>query len=219
MTGTGQGFDENAWAANRPQERLVWVDCEMTGLDLSKDVLVEIAVLVTEADLTPLDDGIDVVIRATREQLAGMDPFVVNMHTESGLLPLIDGGEDLAVAETRVLEYVQQHVPDARKAPLAGSSIYVDRMFLAKYMPRFDAHLHYRLVDVSTIKELTRRWYPRVYFNSPKKMGGHRALADIHDSIRELRYYRSTVFAAQPGPDTATAKAASDAFIGGMTSI
>ena len=116
MTGTGQGFDENAWAANRPQERLVWVDCEMTGLDLSKDVLVEIAVLVTEADLTPLDDGIDVVIRATREQLAGMDPFVVNMHTESGLLPLIDGGEDLAVAETRVLEYVQQHVPDARKA-------------------------------------------------------------------------------------------------------
>lgn len=207
-------FDENAWAANRPQERLVWVDCEMTGLDLSKDVLVEIAVVVTEADLTPLDDGLEIVIRATAEQLAGMDPFVVNMHTESGLLPLIQAGEDLAIAEDRVLEYVKQHVPDARKAPLAGSSIYVDRMFLAKYMPRLDAHLHYRLVDVSTIKELTRRWYPRVYFNAPKKVGGHRALADIFDSIRELRYYRSTVFAAQPGPDTAAAKAASEAFVG-----
>lgn len=211
---TDSGFDENAWAANRLQERIVWVDCEMTGLDLAKDVLVEIAAVVTEADLTPLDDGIEVVIRATAEQLAGMDPFVVNMHTESGLLPLIDGGEDLAIAEARVLEYVQQHVPDARKAPLAGSSIYVDRMFLAQYMPKFDAHLHYRLVDVSTIKELTRRWYPRVYFNAPKKVGGHRALADIFDSIRELRYYRSTVFATQPGPDTATAKAASDAFVG-----
>lgn len=214
MTDTAQGFDENVWAANRPQERLVWVDCEMTGLDLTKDVLVEIAVLVTEADLTPLDEGIEVVIRATQEQLAGMDPFVVNMHTESGLLPLIDGGEDLEIAEARVLAYVQQHIPEARKAPLAGSSIYVDRMFLAKYMPKFDAHLHYRLVDVSTVKELTRRWYPRVYFNSPKKVGGHRALADVLDSIRELRYYRSMVFAAQPGPDTAAAKAASDVFIG-----
>ena len=214
MTDTAQGFDENVWAANRPQERLVWVDCEMTGLDLTKDVLVEIAVLVTEADLTPLDEGIEVVIRATKEQLAGMDPFVVNMHTESGLLPLIDSGEDLEIAEARVLAYVQQHIPEARKAPLAGSSIYVDRMFLAKYMPKFDAHLHYRLVDVSTVKELTRRWYPRVYFNSPKKVGGHRALADVLDSIRELRYYRSMVFAAQPGPDTAAAKAASDVFIG-----
>lgn len=210
---TDGAFDENAWAANRPQERLVWVDCEMTGLDITKDVLVEIAVVVTEADLTPLDEGIDIVIRASKDELAGMDPFVVNMHTESGLLPLIEGGEDLAIAEDRVLEYVKQHVPDARKAPLAGSSIYVDRMYLAKYMPRFDAHLHYRLVDVSTIKELARRWYPRVYFNAPKKMGGHRALADIFDSIRELRYYRSTIFAAQPGPDTAAAKAASEAFV------
>lgn len=207
-------FEENAWAANRPQERLVWIDCEMTGLDLGKDVLVEIAALVTEADLTPVDEGIDVVIRATHEQLAGMDPFVVNMHTESGLLPLITSGEDLAIAEDRVLEYVKQHVPEARKAPLAGSSIYVDRMFLAKYMPRLDSHLHYRLVDVSSVKELTRRWYPRVYFNAPKKVGGHRALADVFDSIRELRYYRSTVFATQPGPDTASARAASDAVVG-----
>lgn len=205
---------ENAWAANRPQERLVWVDCEMTGLDPAKDVLVEIAVLVTEADLTPIDDGIDIVIRATAEQLAGMDPFVVNMHTESGLLPLIDAGEDLAIAEARVLDYVKQHVPEPRKSPLAGSTIYVDRMFLARYMPAFDAHMHYRLVDVSTVKELTRRWYPRVYFNAPKKVGGHRALADIQDSIRELRYYRSLVFATQPGPDAAAAKAASDAVIG-----
>jgi oligoribonuclease len=211
---TDAEFDENSWAANRPQERLVWVDCEMTGLDLSKDVLVEIAALVTEADLTPIDEGINVVIRATEAQLAGMDPFVVNMHTESGLLPLIQSGEDLAIAEDRVLAYVQQHIPEARKAPLAGSSIYVDRMFLAKYMPRLDAHLHYRLVDVSAIKELTRRWYPRVYFNAPKKVGGHRALADVFDSIRELRYYRSTVFAAQPGPDTASARAASDAVVG-----
>lgn len=211
---TDAEFEENAWAANRPQERLVWIDCEMTGLDLGKDVLVEIAALVTEADLTPVDEGIDVVIRATHEQLAGMDPFVVNMHTESGLLPLIASGEDLVIAEDRVLEYVKQHVPEARKAPLAGSSIYVDRMFLAKYMPRLDAHLHYRLVDVSSVKELTRRWYPRVYFNAPKKVGGHRALADVFDSIRELRYYRSTVFATQPGPDTASARAASDAVVG-----
>lgn len=207
-------FDENAWAANRPQERLVWVDCEMTGLDLTKDVLVEVAVLVTEADLTPLDEGIEVVIRASAEQLAAMDPFVVNMHTESGLLPLIPGGEDLAIAQERILDYVRQHVPEARRSPLAGSSVYVDRMFLAKYMPEFDSHLHYRLVDVSSVKELARRWYPRVYFNSPKKQGGHRALADVHDSIRELRYYRSTVFAGQPGPDTATAKAASEAIVG-----
>ena len=214
MTQTTDVFDENAWAANRPQERLVWVDCEMTGLDLSKDVLVEVAALVTEADLTPVDDGIEVVIRATPEQLAGMDPFVVNMHTESGLLPLIPGGEDLAIAESRILDYVRQHVPEARKSPLAGSSVYVDRMYLAKYMPALDAHLHYRLVDVSSVKEIARRWYPRVYFNAPKKVGGHRALADVHDSIRELRYYRSTIFAGQPGPDTAAAKAASDAIVG-----
>lgn len=214
MTQTSDVFDENAWAANRPQERLVWVDCEMTGLDLSKDVLVEVAALVTEADLTPIDDGIEVVIRATPEQLAGMDPFVVNMHTESGLLPLIPGGEDLAIAESRILDYVRQHVPEARKSPLAGSSVYVDRMYLAKYMPALDAHLHYRLVDVSSVKEIARRWYPRVYFNAPKKLGGHRALADVHDSIRELRYYRSTIFAGQPGPDTAAAKAASDAIVG-----
>ena len=207
-------FDENAWAANRPQERLVWIDCEMTGLDIERDVLVEIAVIVTEADLTPLDEGIDIVIKATPEQLAGMDPFVVNMHTQSGLLPLIADGVDLADAEQRVLDYVKQHVPEARKAPLAGSSVYVDRMYLARQMPALDAHLHYRLVDVSTVKELTRRWYPRVYFNSPKKVGGHRALGDILDSIRELRYYRSMVFAAQPGPDTATARAASENFIG-----
>ncbi len=214
MTDNNETFDENVWAANRPQERLVWIDCEMTGLDVARDVLVEIAVIVTEADLTPLDEGIDVVIHATPEQLSSMDPFVVNMHTESGLLPLIADGVDVAVAEQMVLEYVKQHVPEPRKAPLAGSSVYVDRGYLARQMPALDAHLHYRLVDVSTVKELTRRWYPRVYFNSPKKVGGHRALGDILDSIRELRYYRSMVFAAQPGPDTATAKAASSNFVG-----
>ena len=210
----GNTFDENAWAANRPHERLVWIDCEMTGLNTEVDVLVEIAVIVTEADLTPVDDGIDLVISATPEQLAQMDPFVVNMHTESGLLPLIASGLELAEAERLVMEYVLRHVPEPRKAPLAGSSVHVDRLYLAKYMPLLDAHLHYRIVDVSTIKELTRRWYPRAYFNSPKKVGGHRALADIIDSIRELRYYRSTVFTAQPGPDSATAKAATTALTG-----
>ncbi len=210
----GSNFDENAWAANKPQERLVWIDCEMTGLNTAVDVLVEIAVIVTEADLTPVDEGIDLVISATPEQLAQMDPFVVNMHTESGLLPLIAGGLELAEAERLVMEYVLRHVPEPRKAPLAGSSVHVDRLYIAKYMPLLDAHLHYRIVDVSTIKELTRRWYPRAYFNSPKKVGGHRALADIIDSIRELRYYRSTVFTAQPGPDSATAKAATAALSG-----
>ena len=204
-------FDENAWSANRPQDRLVWIDCEMTGLSLENDVLVEIAAIVTEADLTPLDEGIDLVIRTTPEKLAGMDPFVVNMHTESGLLPLIPGGLDVAEAEAQVLAYVKQHVPESRKAPLAGSSVYVDRGFLAKHMPTLDAHLHYRLLDVSAVKEITRRWYPRAYFNSPKKLGGHRALADIIDSINELRYYRATVFVPQPGPDSATARIASEA--------
>lgn len=206
--------DENAWSMNRPQDRLVWVDCEMTGLDTVNDVLVEIAVIVTEADLTPLDNGIDLVIRTTPEKLASMDPFVVNMHTESGLLPLIPHGLDVAEAEQQVLAYVRQHVPESRKAPLAGSSVYVDRSFLARYMPEFDAYLHYRLLDVSAVKEIARRWYPRAYFNSPKKNGGHRALADIIDSINELRYYRSTVFVAQPGPSTAEARAAAEAVTG-----
>jgi oligoribonuclease len=190
------------------QDRLVWIDCEMTGLDLAKDQLVEIAVIVTEADLTELDSGISIIIRPDDLSiLEGMDPVVVDMHTSSGLLELIPHGIPLAEAEEQVLAYVRQHVPDARKAPLAGSSVYVDRGFLSRDMPELDAHLHYRLVDVSSVKEISRRWYPRAYFNSPEKKGNHRALGDIRESIAEMRYYRDAVFVPPPGPDTESARA------------
>ena len=185
----------------------MWIDCEMTGLDLAKDQLVEIAVIVTEADLTELDSGISIIIRPDDLSiLEGMDPVVVDMHTSSGLLELIPHGIPLAEAEEQVLAYVRQHVPDARKAPLAGSSVYVDRGFLSRDMPELDAHLHYRLVDVSSVKEISRRWYPRAYFNSPEKKGNHRALGDIRESIAELRYYRDAVFVPPPGPDTESAR-------------
>lgn len=190
------------------QDRLVWIDCEMTGLDLGKDQLVEIAVIVTDADLTELDEGVNIIIRPDDlTVLEGMDPVVVDMHTSSGLLDLIPEGVSLAEAQEQVLAYVRQHVPEARKAPLAGSSVYVDRGFLARDMPDLDSHLHYHLVDVSSIKEIARRWYPRAYFNSPEKRGNHRALSDIRESIAELRYYRDAVFVPQPGPDTESARA------------
>lgn len=190
------------------QDRLVWIDCEMTGLDLGKDQLVEIAVIVTDADLTELDEGVNIIIRPDDlTVLEGMDPVVVDMHTSSGLLDLIPEGVSLAEAQEQVLAYVRQHVPEARKTPLAGSSVYVDRGFLARDMPDLDAHLHYHLVDVSSIKEIARRWYPRAYFNSPEKRGNHRALSDIRESIAELRYYRDAVFVPQPGPDTESARA------------
>ena len=186
----------------------MWVDCEMTGLDTERDELVEIAVIVTEADLTEVDAGISIVIRpADLAILDTMDPVVVDMHTASGLLEEIPSGVPVAEAEQAVLDYVRGHVPEARKAPLAGSSVYVDRAFLARQMPTLDAHLHYRLVDVSSVKELSRRWYPRAYFASPEKTGNHRALADIRESIAELRYYRDAVFVPHPGPDTETARA------------
>ncbi len=178
----------------------------MTGLDTTRDEIVEIACIVTEGDLTEIDSGISLVIKPGDAALAGMDPFVLNMHTESGLIEEIPHGIPLADAEQQVLAYIRQHVPDARKAPLAGSSVYVDRGFLARYMPELDAHLHYRLVDTSTVKELTKRWYPRVFFASPEKKGNHRALGDIRESIAELRYYREAVFVPQPGPDSQTAK-------------
>ena len=191
------------------QDRLVWIDCEMTGLDLAKDQLVEIAVIVTDADLTELDEGVSIIIRPDDLSiLEGMDEVVVNMHTDSGLLDLIPSGVSLAEAQEQVMAYVHQHVPEARKAPLAGSSVYVDRGFLARDMPELDAHLHYRLVDVSSVKEIARRWYPRAYFNSPEKKGNHRALGDIRESIAELRYYRDAVFVPPPGPDTESARAA-----------
>ena len=179
----------------------------MTGLDTQRDQIVEIACIVTEADLTELDEGISLVIRPDDEPLAGMDPVVVRMHTESGLLDEIPQGTTLEDAQAQVLAYVQGHVPEARKAPLAGSSVYVDRGFLARYMPDLDTHLHYRLVDVSSIKELARRWYPRVYFSSPEKKGNHRALGDIRESIAELRYYRDAMFVPQPGPELDRAQA------------
>ena len=188
-------------------DRLVWIDCEMTGLDPKFDEIVEIACIVTDAELNELDEGITLVVRPGEESFAGMDDFVVNMHTVSGLIEEIPLGIALADAERQVLDYVKTHVPEARKAPLAGSSVYVDRGFLANYMPELDAHLHYRLVDVSSVKELTRRWYPRVYFASPEKKGNHRALGDIRDSISELRYYRDAVFVPQPGPDSESARA------------
>jgi oligoribonuclease len=188
-------------------DRLVWIDCEMTGLDPKFDEIVEIACIVTDGELNELDEGITLVVKPGDKSFAGMDDFVVNMHTVSGLIEEIPSGIALADAEQQVLAYVKAHVPEARKAPLAGSSVYVDRGFLANYMPELDAHLHYRLVDVSSIKELTRRWYPRVYFASPEKTGNHRALGDIQDSISELRFYRDAVFVPQPGPDSESARA------------
>ncbi|MFG2021510.1 oligoribonuclease [Actinomadura geliboluensis] len=187
-------------------ERLVWIDCEMTGLDLRNDALIEIAALVTDSELNILDEGVDVVIKPPPETVTKMTKVVRDMHTTSGLLEALPSGVTLAEAEDTVLNYIRGHVKDANKAPLCGNSIATDRSFLARDMPALDGHLHYRMVDVSSIKELARRWYPRVYFASPEKKGGHRALADITESIQELRYYRAAVFVAQPGPDSDTAR-------------
>jgi oligoribonuclease len=187
-------------------DRLVWIDCEMTGLDLTSDALVEIACIVTDSELRALDDGIDVLIKPPAEALAGMQEVVREMHTTSGLLAELPSGLTVAEAQELVLAYIRQHVPESRKVPLCGNSIGTDRAFLARDMPELDQFLHYRMVDVSSIKELARRWYPRTYFASPEKHGGHRALADILESIRELRYYREAVFVPQPGPDTNTAR-------------
>jgi oligoribonuclease len=190
-------------------DRLVWIDCEMTGLDLSVDELVEVAVVITDYDLKPVDPGFRIVIKADDAVLEQMNEVVRTMHTTSGLLEEIPGGVTLADAEYQVNEYILRFVPDAGTAPLAGNTIGTDRAFLAKYMPRVDAHLHYRSVDVSSIKELARRWFPRVYFQAPAKAGGHRALADILESIRELDYYRRALFVAPPGPTSEQAQTAS----------
>ena len=187
-------------------DQLVWIDCEMTGLDITRDALVEIACIVTDSELNPADEGIDLVIKPPPAALATMPPVVNDMHTASGLLAELDGGITVASAQEQVLHYVRQHVRDPRRAPLCGNSIATDRMFLARDMPELDAFLHYRMVDVSSVKELARRWYPRAYFASPPKHGGHRALADITESIRELRYYRDAIFVPPPGPDTAAAR-------------
>jgi oligoribonuclease len=187
-------------------DRLVWIDCEMTGLDLARDALIEIACVVTDGQLVSLDEGVDLVIKPPAEALDNMPEVVRDMHTASGLLGELAAGITLAEAQDQVLAYVRQHVQEPRKVPLCGNSIATDRTFIARDMPELDAFLHYRMVDVSSIKELARRWYPRAYFASPEKHGGHRALADIKESITELQYYREAVFVSLPGPDTATAR-------------
>jgi len=187
-------------------DRIVWIDCEMTGLSLHTDALIEVAALVTDFELNQLGEGVDLVIKPPAEALEQMDDFVRNMHTTSGLLAELDAGTTTEDAQAQVLAYVREWVPEPRKAPLGGNTVGTDRGFLARDMPELEEWLHYRIVDVSSIKELSRRWYPRAYFNAPAKSGGHRALADIRESIAELRYYREAVFVPRPGPDSAAAK-------------
>ncbi len=196
-------------------DRLVWIDCEMTGLDLASDAIVEIACVVTDGELNEIDDGIDLIIKPPAEALDHMPELVREMHTASGLLTELPGGMTIGEAQDQVLAYVRGHVREPRKAPLCGNSIATDRAFLARDLPRLDEFLHYRMIDVSSIKELARRWYPRAYFASPAKAGGHRALADIRESITELRYYREAVFVPMPGPDTATSREIAARFLPG----
>jgi oligoribonuclease len=198
-------------------DRLVWIDCEMTGLDLGADALIEVAALVTDFELNVLGDGVDVVIKPPQESLEQMDEFVRTMHTSSGLLEELDGGIAMAEAEELVLSHIREHCPAGSRPPLAGNTVATDRAFLARDMATLEAFLHYRIVDVSSIKELARRWYPRAYFNAPSKSGNHRALADIQESIEELRYYRAAVFVPPPGPDSDTAKAIAAEHGGALT--
>ena len=188
-------------------DKLVWIDCEMTGLSLEHDALIEVAALVTDYELNVLGDGVDLVIKPPAAALEQMNEVVTRMHTSSGLLEELDAGLTMREAEEQVLTYVREFVPEPRKAPLAGNTIGTDRMFLARDMPELETWMHYRVIDVSSIKELTRRWYPRAYFAAPDKAGNHRALADITESIDELRYYRKAVFVPPPGPDTEAARA------------
>ena len=187
-------------------DRLVWIDCEMTGLDLGADALIEVAALVTDFELNVLGEGLDVIIKPPQEALDQMIEFVRSMHEKSGLLDELASGTTLADAEAQVLAYIKEHCPDGSRPPLAGNTVATDRAFLARDMQALESFLHYRIVDVSSIKELSRRWYPRAYFAAPTKRGNHRALADIQESIEELRYYREAVFVPQPGPDSTQAK-------------
>lgn len=200
-------------------ERLVWIDCEMTGLDLEADALVEVAALVTDFDLNVLGEGIDVLIKPPQAALDQMIDFVRNMHTSSGLLEELEGGTTMADAEQQVLAYIKEHCPDGSRPPLGGNTVATDRSFLARDMPDLEGFLHYRNVDVSSIKELARRWYPRTYFASPAKRGNHRALADIQESIEELRYYREAVFVPQPGLDTTGAREVAARHAGSITGL
>ena len=200
-------------------ERLVWIDCEMTGLDLGTDALIEVAALVTDFDLNVLGDGIDLIIKPPAEALEQMHDFVRDMHERSGLTRELDLGITLEEAEKRVLAYIKEHCPANSRPPLAGNTVATDRAFLARDMPTLEGFLHYRIVDVSSIKELSRRWFPRAYFQAPAKRGNHRALADIQESIEELRYYREAVFVPSPGPDSETARAIAERHGGALTGL
>ena len=198
-------------------DKLVWIDCEMTGLSLESDALIEVAALVTDYELTVLGEGIDLVIKPPQEALEQMNDVVTRMHTTSGLLEELDAGLTLRDAEEQVLAYIREHVTEPRKAPLAGNTIGTDRNFLARDMVELETWMHYRVVDVSSIKELSRQWFPRAYFAAPAKGGNHRALVDIQESIEELKYYRSAVFVPQPGPDSDAARAIAAEVIGTVT--
>lgn len=199
-------------------DRLVWIDCEMTGLRLDADALIEVAALVTDFELNVLGEGVDIVVQPPPDALEQMGDVVTAMHTASGLLAELDGGVDLATAETAVLDYIHEFVQEPGKAPLAGNTVGTDRLFLSRDMPRLESYLHYRIVDVSSIKELARRWYPRAYFASPRKQGNHRALADIRESIEELRYYRAAIFVPPPGPGSHAARSLADEHGGSLRS-
>ena len=199
---------------------LVWIDCEMTGLDLTRDQLIEVAALVTDGDLNVLGDGVDVLIRPSRQALDGMSEFVRDMHTKSGLLAELESTTTtMRQAEEQVLSYVRSYVKAPKKAPLAGNSIGTDRSFLLKDMPELEDWVHYRNVDVSSVKELAKRWFPRAYYQAPAKRGNHRALADIQESIEELTYYREAVFVPTPGPDSETAAAIATKYAGSLTGL
>jgi oligoribonuclease len=200
-------------------DRLVWIDCEMTGLDYALDALIEIACVVTDFDLNPLGEGVDLVIKPPAEAVEQMVEFVRTMHQRSGLLEELDSGITLAMAESQVLDYIKEHCSEGSRPPLAGNTVATDRAFISRDMPTLDAFLHYRIVDVSSIKELSRRWYPRVYFASPAKRGNHRALADILESIEELRYYRAAIFVPSPGPESAEARALAEEHGGSLTGL
>ena len=200
-------------------DRLVWIDCEMTGLDLADDALIEVAALVTDFDLNVLGEGVDVIVKPSPEALEQMIPLVREMHETSGLLDELDDGVTLEEAQAQVLAYLREHCGDDGRPPLAGNTVSTDRAFLARDMPELEGWLHYRIVDVSSIKELAKRWFPRAYYASPPKRGNHRALADIQESIEELRYYRQTVFVEAPGPDSASARRAASRHGGSITGL
>ncbi len=200
-------------------DRLVWIDCEMTGLDLQVDALIEVAALVTDFDLQVLGEGIDLIVRPPATALEQMGDFVRTMHETSGLLAQLEHGISMEEAEAQVLDYVRSHCTEGSRPPLAGNTVATDRAFLARDMPTLEAFLHYRIVDVSSIKELARRWYPRAWIQAPTKRGNHRALADIQESIEELRYYREAVFVAPPGPDSESAGEIARRHAGSLTGL